>query len=197
MIPHKPRKYLKAKPHHVAIKTSISRVNFNHPKLRKRIIHLLNLLSRRPGVALSAYCILSNHIHLILQFDHETDQGKLSRDTLFGDAMRMFTSQVSRAVNRFYKRKGALFSDRYWMRALKTGQHILNGFRYVFFNAIKHLNMQGHYDPETDPRSCAYGFTKRKVKLKIMTSTRYTLLRGSSDCYHVSYLDLINDLVFI
>ncbi len=197
MISHKPRKFLKAKPHHISIKTMVKGVNFNQPPLRKTIIHLLNLLSKRPGIALSAYCILSNHIHLIVQFDKDTDQGKLGRDMLFGDAMRMFNSQVSRAVNRYYKRRGKLLHDRYWMAPLKTGTYILNGFRYVLFNALKHISFQGPYQIEDDPRSSLFGFKHKLVNLKLMKSTRFTLLRGSEDYYYRSYKNIVRDLVFI
>ncbi len=197
MIPHKPRKYLKSKPHHIAIKTVVKGVNFNHPTLQKRIVHLLNLLSRRSGIALSAYCILSNHIHLIVQFDKETDEGKLGRDMLFGDAMRMFNSQVSRAVNRFYKRRGKLFHDRYWMAPLKTGTYILNGFRYVLFNALKHINVSPQVRLESDSRTSLYGFINKLVNLKLVKSTRYTLLRGSDDYYARSYSQIVEDIVFV
>ncbi len=197
MIPHKPRKYLAAKPHHIAVKTAVKGVNFNHPRLQKTIIHLLNLLSQRPGIALSAYSILSNHIHIIVQFDKQTDEGKLGRDMLFGDAMRMFNSQLSRAVNRFYKRKGPLFHDRYWMAALKTGTYILNGFRYVLFNALKHINMSGNYQLDKDPRSSLYAYKHKLVNLKLIQSTRYTLLRGSHDYFERDYFDIVKDLVFI
>ncbi len=197
MISHKPRKFLKAKPHHIAVKTTVKGINFNHPSLRKTIIHLLNLLSKRPGVALSAYSILSNHIHLIVQFDKETDEGKVGRDMLFGDAMRMFNSQVSRAVNRFHKRRGQLFHDRYWMSPLKTGRYILNGFRYVLFNSLKHINIPSQYQLEDDPRSSLFGYRNRLVGLKLVKSTRYTLLRGSDDYFCRNYDRIVQDLVFI
>ena len=197
MIPHKARKYTKGKPHHVAVKTHVPGVNFKHPHLIKKITHILNLLSKKPGIALSSYCILSNHIHLIIQFDKDSDLGKLSRDTLFGDAMRMFVSEISRTVNRFYQRKGRLFRDRYWMQALKTGRYILNGFRYVMFNAINHVRYDGLYRLEQDPSSCLYAFNKKLVDLKIMKSTRYSLLRGSDDYYNRSYAEVVNDLAFI
>ncbi len=197
MIPHKPRKYLKSKPHHLTIKTSVPGVNFNHPILRKSIIYLLNLVSKKPGVALSAYSILSNHIHIILQFDHDTDKGKLTRDALFGNTMRMFVSQISRAVNKLYKRKGQVFSDRYWMRPLKTVRYIVNGFRYVLFNTLKHLHINSDLKLSDDPRSCLYGFIKKMVSMKIIKSTRYVLLRGESDYKHRSYHQLVSDLVYL
>ncbi len=196
MVPHKPRRYSKAKPHHVTIKTNVRGVNFNQPQIRRKIIHLFNLFSLRNGIALSAYSILSNHIHIIVQFDKESDLGKLKRDALFCNAMRMFVSQVSRAVNRFYGRKGQVFPDRYWMKVLKTAGYIVNGFRYVLFNTLKHLSVPTNIELHQDPRSSLFGYANKLVKLKMIKSTRYVLLRGEANYKNCSYESIVSALTY-
>ena len=193
--PHKPRKYLKSKPNHLSLKTKVAGISLKHPKIKDKIIRQLGLLAKKPGIILSAYSILSNHIHMIIQYDKATDDHRLSLDTLIGDAVRSFTAQVSLAVNRFNKRTGRLFSDRYHLEIMKSVRHIINGFRYVLLNPLKHLLQSRDYLLENDPNSCLYAHTHGLVRLKLASSTQYILTRGEG--YGKSYKDIMMDFAYI
>jgi putative transposase len=72
----------------------------------------------------------TNHVHMLVE---ARDKTSLSRG-VSGASVRL-----ARAVNRVLGRRGAVWSDRYHARALRTPREVRNGLVYVLMNRLKHV----------------------------------------------------------
>jgi len=90
------------------------------------------------------YSLQSNHVHLLVEAD---DRRALAR------GMIAFGSRLARAVNRVFRRKGAVLADRYHFHALKTPREVRSALRYVLLNARRHARrLGGALDPASSAR---------------------------------------------
>ena len=89
---------------------------------------------KRNGLRLVEYSIQANHIHLLVEADSKVTMGK----GLGG----IFTS-IAKQLNKQWGRKGKVFRERYFARALRTPREVKNVLNYLFFNWRKHRTYQG------------------------------------------------------
>ncbi|MBR5349330.1 MAG: transposase [Lachnospiraceae bacterium] len=87
-------------------------------------VSLLKQYSEEEKVSVNAYCLMENHVHLLL------------RDTGDGPAQFMKKIGVSYAAyyNKKYDRTGHLFQDRYKSEPVETKEYLLTVFRYILNN---------------------------------------------------------------
>ena len=90
-------------------------------------IGLLERYSRETGIGICAYCLMENHVHLLLH-----DGGTLT--PLF---MKKIGVSYSAHFNVRYERTGHLFQDRYKCENIKTGRQYLVVLRYILRNPEK------------------------------------------------------------
>lgn len=81
------------------------------------------------GFTLYAYCLLPNHIHLLIR---ENAQGESISQVM----KRLATWYVYR-YNLRYERSGALFEDRYKSEAVENDAYFLKALRYIHRNPVK------------------------------------------------------------
>jgi len=75
------------------------------------------------------YCILTHHLHLIVE---AADADALTQ------GIRGLSVRLARCVNRFSRRKGRVFVDRYFARTLKTPPEVRHCLSYVLLNCRRH-----------------------------------------------------------
>ncbi len=85
--------------------------------------------ARREGFRLNHFSVQSNHLHLIVEAE---DRAALARG-MIGLATRM-----ARRLNRLWRRRGAVFAERYHSLALRSGMQVKNALRYVLNNVLRH-----------------------------------------------------------
>ncbi|NCB53035.1 MAG: transposase [Clostridia bacterium] len=76
------------------------------------------------GVKLYAYCLMSNHVHLLVR---ETDKP-------LSEFMKKLGTSYSYRFNRKYDRVGHLFQDRYKSEPVDDDSYFLTVFRYIHRN---------------------------------------------------------------
>ena len=76
---------------------------------------------------LYAYCLMGNHVHLLLQ------EGKESLDLIF----KRIGSRFVYWYNLKYQRVGHLFQDRYKSEPVETDAYFLTALRYILQNPMK------------------------------------------------------------
>lgn len=86
------------------------------------------------------FSVQMDHLHLIV----EADSGDALRRGLNG-----LNCRTARALNRAWRRRGSIWSDRYHARALTTPREVRNGLVYVLLNFRKHLRAPPCIDPRT------------------------------------------------
>jgi len=83
----------------------------------------------RIGFRLVHYSVQAHHVHLIVEAQ---DREALAR------GLRGLSIRLARQLNKVLGRRGRLFVDRYYARALSTPREVRNGLRYVLLNTTRH-----------------------------------------------------------
>ena len=90
-------------------------------------IKLLQETSDNWNLKISAYCLMSNHYHLLVQ----TPDGNLSR------SMRHINGVYTQRFNRRHKKDGQLFRGRYKAVLIDADSYLLEVLRYIHRNPIR------------------------------------------------------------
>ncbi len=91
-------------------------------------IKLLDRFKQPCGYRLYAYCLMGNHVHLLIQEGEEAS---------VGDVFRHIGSAFVYWYNIKYERNGHLFQDRYKSEPVNNDAHLLTVFRYILMNPVK------------------------------------------------------------
>ena len=90
-------------------------------------LSLLKRYSKETGVIICAYCLMENHVHLLV-----CDKNQAT--PVF---MKKLGVSYSSYFNSKYDRCGHLFQDRYLSENVETRSYLLNVFRYILNNPAK------------------------------------------------------------
>jgi REP element-mobilizing transposase RayT len=106
----------------------------------------------RDGIRLCQFSVQHNHVHLVVEAEDAVALGR---------ALQSLAIRVAKGLNRLMGTKGAVFSDRYHARTLRTPTEVRNVLVYVLNNARKHVIALGVRLGPTwhDPYSSAEWFT--------------------------------------
>ena len=129
-VPHEARPRHDARtPLHVTLRLRAGLPSLRRHVVRARILRTIEEGRERFGFRLNQFSLQSNHVHLIVEAD---DRRSLSR------GMKGIAVRVARAVNRIWKRRGGVFSDRFHARPLRTPREVRAALVYVLQNARHH-----------------------------------------------------------
>ena len=87
----------------------------------------LRELSTRHGCAIHAYCLMTNHVHLLLTPSTERACTNLMRD---------LGQRYVQYFNRRYGRVGTLWQGRYWANVVQSPRYVLGCYRYIERNPV-------------------------------------------------------------
>ena len=94
---------------------------------RKRYLEKLSLYCQEKKVDLMAYCLLSNHVHVLL----ETPEGNLSK------MMQALQTSYTLYFNRRHGRSGHIFEQRYKAMLVDKDNYLLQVSRYIHLNPVE------------------------------------------------------------
>jgi len=94
---------------------------------RLLFLDILNKVNGRYNWLCHAYCLMSNHYHLIV----ETPDGNLSK------GMRQLNGVYTQTFNRRHRRVGHVFQGRYKAILVSKESHLLETCRYVVLNPVR------------------------------------------------------------
>lgn len=94
---------------------------------RREFIRVLRETIELWNLQVSAYCLMSNHYHLLVQ----TPDGNLAR------AMRHLNGVYTQRFNRNNKKEGQLFRGRYKAVLVEDDSHLLEVLRYIHRNPLE------------------------------------------------------------
>ena len=150
--PHRARaRFRRDQPSHITLRIARDLPNLRVPATYEVLKAVFRLVRQRPGFRLIHYSVQRNHIHLIVEaWDKKTLRSGLA-------ALEI---RLALALNRWWKRSGPVFGDRYHnhvIRAPREARHVL---AYVLSNARKHAKQAGIVLPRRwlDPYSSARAF---------------------------------------
>lgn len=126
-MPRRARFIIPNVPVHVTQRGNHRERVFYEPGDAETYLALLNMYARRHGLRIVAYCLMPNHIHLVLV---PRDLDGLHR------ALRAVHSQYAQRINRMRGLSGHLWQGRYYSSPLDENW-FLNAVRYVELNPVK------------------------------------------------------------
>lgn len=100
---------------------------------RRYLTRLGEYLKKHP-VTLLAYCLMPNHIHLLLRQDGEEPIDRFIH--------RLHTAYTM-YFNKKYEKVGAVFQGRFKAKLIDTEEYLLHVSRYVHINPVELIHAQG------------------------------------------------------
>ena len=94
---------------------------------RRAFLQLLQRIAARHRWTCLAYCLMSNHYHLVIQIDEEG----------LSDGMRELNGEFACFTNVRHGLDGHLFRNRFWSELIESEAHMLETSRYVVLNPIR------------------------------------------------------------
>jgi REP element-mobilizing transposase RayT len=113
--------------YHVIVRGLERRSIFRDDEDRQAYLDRLADLPARHGVRISAFCLMSNHVHLAVQ----TGRAPLSR------VMGQLQTAYAVSFNRRHDRVGPVFQGRYRALLVERDTHLLALVRYVHLNPVR------------------------------------------------------------
>ena len=126
-MPRHSRIFSNSKIYHIIIKGIDSSDIFYSDQDRKMFLEKIKLVQKNFPFKIYAYCLMSNHVHIILKVENE----------LLSKLMHNLSLRYSRYFNSKYKRKGSLFQDRFYSRNIENQKYFLAVCKYVHKNPEK------------------------------------------------------------
>jgi REP element-mobilizing transposase RayT len=112
---------------HVTTRGVEQRLIFVDDDDRRAFVRLLAEVVARHGWQLHAYCLMDNHVHLVV----ETTPLELSR------GMHRLLFRYAQRFNARYDRKGHLFAGRFGARVVRSLRYLANACIYVVWNPVR------------------------------------------------------------
>ena len=113
--------------YHVTSRGNERKDVFKSRRDREKFLDYLASATDRYGAAVHAYCLMSNHYHLLL----ETPEGNLS------EIMRHINGAYTTYFNIKRKRSGHLFQGRYKAILIEADEYLAELSRYIHMNPVK------------------------------------------------------------
>jgi len=98
-------------------------------KDRQRWLMWLFEAKKRYGTRILNYAVTSNHIHLLLQDEHESE--------VLPKTMQLVAGRTAQEYNQRKNRKGAFWEDRYHATAVQEGTHLVQCMVYIDLNMVR------------------------------------------------------------
>jgi len=112
--------------HHVMNRGADRRDIFEDGADRRIFLDALALAAKRFHLEVHAYCLMSNHFHLLLL----SCEGRLSA------GMKFISGRFTRLANVRAGRDGPLFRGRYYSVGITSDAHLVEACRYIHLNPV-------------------------------------------------------------
>ena len=115
-------------PHHIVQRGHNRQLIFAEPQDYQRYLETLGEFKRHYDVAIYAYCLMSNHVHLLAAPAHPDGLAKL---------MKRLAGRHTRHHNCLEGRSGTLWEGRYKSSPVDTDAYLLACCRYIELNPVR------------------------------------------------------------
>lgn len=127
-MPRRTRMYLPGLPYHLTQRGNNREACFIEPDNYQYYLELWQEVARRYGVAVHAYCLMTNHIHFLV-----TPQSP----TAISNTMKVVGSRYARYINLRYKRTGTVWEGRHYSSLIQSEKYLLICHRYIELNPVR------------------------------------------------------------
>jgi putative transposase len=127
-MPRRARTYLPGFPYHVVQRGNNRETCFLEPEDYRFYLGLWRELSRRYGVSVHAYCLMTNHFHFLVTPETE---GAIS------NTLKVVGSRYAQYINGKYRRTGTLWEGRHRSSLVQSDRYLLTCYRYIELNPVR------------------------------------------------------------
>ena len=164
--------------YHVICRGNNRQAIFRDDQDRKRYLEKLSGYCQEKSVDLLAYCLLSNHLHLLV----ETPEGNLSK------MMQAFQTSYTIYFNKRHGRTGHIFEQRYKAMLVDKDNYLLQVSRYIHLNAVSAKIVERSQDFRWSSYS---SYLKGKGLVGLKTATVLGYFSGSRSRQIQQYRDYV------
>ncbi len=126
-MPRIARVYLPGCPYHIVQRGNNREACFIEADNYQYYLELWESVSRRYGASVHAYCLMTNHVHVLATPEHEDS---ISRTT------KVVGSRYAQYINKRYKRTGTLWEGRHRSSLVQSEKYLLTCYRYIELNPV-------------------------------------------------------------
>jgi putative transposase len=126
-MPRQPREEFPGAVHHAFARGNRKQLIFLCNQDRLLYLHMIGEVVRRTGWRVLAYCLMANHVHLLL----ETPRPNL------GAGMQRLHGLYAQTFNRRHGHRGHLFQGRFKSVTVRTDAQLLQVARYIARNPVE------------------------------------------------------------
>lgn len=113
--------------YHVVSRGVGQQIIFESDADRRRYLDSLKTLVDEAGGTLLAWCLMSNHVHILVKMDIEA----------LSNTMRKLNSSYALYFNLVHGRSGHLFQGRFASEPIDTDEYLMTVVRYIHRNPVK------------------------------------------------------------
>ena len=123
-----PRNYIKTIFFHVITQGINKSYIFEKSEDIKYHIKTMYKLSAQHEIKIIAYCIMNNHVHMLIETDDIKELSKY---------MQRLNTTYAKYYNKKYNRIGYVFRDRYKTEGIYSEEQLYNCIKYIYDNPVK------------------------------------------------------------
>jgi putative transposase len=127
-MPRKPRIYIGGLPYHIVQRGNNREACFIEDENYQFYLELWKQVSRKKGVSVHAYCLMTNHIHFLVT---PNEQSSVS------DTMKIVGSRYAQYINKKYGRTGTLWEGRHSSSLVQEEKYLMACYRYIELNPVR------------------------------------------------------------
>ncbi len=121
-----PRNALTSEFVHVTARGIGRRMIFEDDADRRRFLHTLRRKLEGAPAAVLAWCLMGNHIHLLIKAGHQELSTLMQRTCI----------SYAQSFNGRHGHVGKVFQNRFSTTPITTEEHLIDAIRYIHFNAL-------------------------------------------------------------
>lgn len=126
-MPRGPRKISSTGIYHIILRSINQHIIFEEDADYQKMLFLLSDCKRTFDIDIYAYCLMDNHIHLLIH----------SMDNCLASFFQSLGTRFVRWYNTKYSHSGHLFQDRYYSVAVESKTQYLSTLTYIHNNPVK------------------------------------------------------------
>ncbi|WP_017756550.1 transposase [Calidifontibacillus oryziterrae] len=126
-MPRKPREKSSSGIYHIILRGINKQLIFEDDVDRTRFLDTLKKYKEISKFQLFSYCLMDNHVHLLLK----------EKDETISESIKRISSSYVHWYNTKYKRCGHLFQDRFRSECVENRRYFLTVLRYIHQNPLK------------------------------------------------------------
>lgn len=113
--------------YHVSTRQNLRRTMFVDDDDRSRFLSILELVLRRYGWQMYAYCLMTTHYHLLFR----TPKPNLAR------GMQLLNGMYAQTFNKKYAEATHVLGHRYSSTRIESEEHVFAAVAYIAFNPVR------------------------------------------------------------